>query len=425
MGLDDGAHVDRRVVAAQGPLEAAPGRLGARRGRDPAGLARRPVRPVLRPPTTRRSGSTTSSAPQAMRAWAASGCRGRRRVEPGGRWRWRVRGRHGRRRSTAWRRRDGGGRGRRRPRRGGRPRCGARPAGRRPAMPARCAARRAVGWASRHVTEAEHGRHPARGLDGLPIAAVTRAAIGGGLGAIQSSSRPAGQLVEGRRRRCRTGPWSTASSRRSQPGQAADRRRPDVDLVGGGEGVGRRLRARSSEPNAQPCARSSRWRCRPPDGRVARSGIGPSRRVEVVAVQVGGVAVARAAGGGRGHQRQRRRRRDGAGRDTAVRVGQRTGVVEGRRQPPVDRQAPDQRPSRRRGGRDARRRRDGRWPSATPAARLVHLGDEVGVAAAQRGPQQVGEQGVVAVPAVVVGVGEEDARPLERRRVARRPRGRR
>ena len=75
---------DRRVVVGAAtrsrPARAA---SGASRGPAPGGRAR--TARSAGPPTAtrRRSGSTTSSAPQAMSAWAASGCLGGRRVEPG------------------------------------------------------------------------------------------------------------------------------------------------------------------------------------------------------------------------------------------------------------------------------------------------------------------------------------------------------
>ena len=132
----------------------------------------------------------------------------------------------------------------------------------------------------------------------------------------------------------------------------------------------------------------------------------------MVAVQVRGVAVARAAGGARRDQRQRRRLLEGAGRHPGRGVGNRVRVVECGRQPAVDRQPADEGPVSGEAGVALGVRGTAVCHEPSGGA-LVHLADELGVPAAQRGPQQVGEQGVVAVPPVVGGVDEEHARPLE------------
>ena len=221
---------------------------------------------------------------------------------------------------------------------------------------------------------------------------------------------PAGEPVEGGDR----GVEASSVGRllaRPQAGEAPDRGGDRLDLVGGGERAG---------GGAGACAGAERPAVRQVEqvavqaaGRAGRPlGHRTEEAVEVVAMQVRSVAVARATGGAGRHERQRRRLLEGSGGDMGRGVGERIRVVERGRQPAVDREPAHEGPVAGEAGMAL-----GVGGAAVrhqpPGGALVHLRDELGVSPAQRRPQQVGEQGVVAVPPVIGRVGEEHARPLE------------
>ena len=350
----------------------------------------------------------TSSAPQAISAWEASECRAvdessqvdvvaagasPARVAP----------------AIAWSRRDAGAPGtcvssrwpsavRRSPRWA------------HASAAARCAAWRGGRVGVEHVAGGQHGRRPARALDGRADGGGHQGGDRGGLQRHPVVGRALLEVVEGRHGDVEL-PAVDRLLGGAKPRQPADRRGRRVDLVGarerGGCGAGSLVGAeREAEPDVEQVA------VQPARGARRPVGHGTEQRVDVSAVQVGGVAIAAPAGRCSGDQRQCRRRLERVHGHAVRGIGDGAGVVERRAEPPVDGEAPDQGPVAGEAG--VSLGVDGMAVGHEPRRRpLVHLGHEVGVPPAQRGPQQVGEQGVVAVPAVVDGVGEEHARPLE------------
>ena len=347
-----------RRRARSRPRRAASGALRARSCRARA-TARSAGPPTA---TTRRSGSTTSSAPQAMRACAASGCRA---VVESSQAELELAGPRAARTAaiTVWRRCDAG---------AGDVAASSRwtsavrrsPRWAHASDAARWAARRAVGWVSSPSRTASTAATRRDASEGLPMAAVTRAAMAAASAAIQSSSRPPAS-------------WSRAatavSNRPSSTACSADRSRARrrTDNVPASisweerEGVGRRSGPVLGPEG--PAVRQVEQMAVQAPGRPGRPlGDRAEQAVEVVAVQVCGVAVARAAGGGRGHQCQRRRLADGAGRArgrsgrAADRCRRGWRPTSGRS--PGARRAASHRPGRR----GAPRRRAARSPSAIP-----------------------------------------------------------